>query len=270
MAMVVPDIITDATAAITRTEMARRRDAAPQRPSQRSRWAAWLALAAGISLVLIALPRVHAYFNIAGWSDRIPVALDDPSIAIEPSVLTEARADYCEAARVLGGDAYLQQECARLAIRLSGAAGDSLNPDERLAEAAASLRRMVAAAPNRGLGWSLLAAVEVARAAPPEEIAGLLRMSYLTAPREAASIVIRSQLMLRTWDRMPDDLRSDAGRELRLLWESHALKVQLVKIYLSSDFQRRSIIRRYALLSELDATQFDDRVHRAAKASINR
>lgn len=266
MAMAVPDITTGAIAATIRTEMAAQGEAA-KHPSRRMRWAAGLALAAGVGLMLIALPRIHAYLGIAGWSDRIPAALDNPSIAIEPPVLADARADYCAAARALGGDAYLQQECARLAIRLSGAAGDGSSADERLAEAAASLRRMVAAAPNRGLGWSLLAAVEAARAAPSGEVAGLLRMSYLTAPREAASMAIRARLMLRDWDGMPDDLRSDAGRELRLLWESHALKSELVSIYLASDFRARAVIRRHALASEADITQFDARVRAAAAAA---
>ncbi|MGB5948805.1 MAG: hypothetical protein WBG82_05755 [Parvibaculum sp.] len=246
--------------------MAARGEAA-RHPSQRTRWAARLALVAGVGLVLIALPRIHAYLGIATWSDRVPAALDNPSIAIEPPVLADARADYCAAARALGGDAYLQQECARLAIRLSGAAGDGSHADERLAEAAASLRRMVAAAPNRGLGWSLLAAVEAARAAPSGEVAGLLRMSYLTAPREAASMAIRARLMLRDWDGMPEDLRSDAGRELALLWKCHALKGELVSIYLASDFRARAVIRRHALVTEADLAQFDARVRAAAAAA---
>lgn len=212
----------------------------------------------------MAVPRASAYLELARWSSIVPDALNGGNVAIDAARLADAREDHCAASAKLPGDALLHQECARLGVWLADLAEDDAKAGDLIAGAAKELRQAVAKAPNRGLGWSLLAAVESKAGAPPDEIFDTLRMSHLTGPRDASSMIVRSRLVLSKWDTMPDDLKAGTARDLRMLWETLAFNEELVRLYLSSGFRQRALIRRYALVSKDDIGRFDYRVRRAA------
>lgn len=228
------------------------------------------ALAVGIALMAMAAPRGSAYLDLARWSSIVPDALNGGNVAVDAVRLAEAHEDYCAASAKLPGDALLHQECARLGVWLADRVEDDARARDLLAGATDELRRAVEKAPNRGLGWSLLAAVESEAGAPPEEILDTLRMSHLMGPREASSMIVRARLVLSKWDAMPDDLKAGTARDLRVLWETLAFNEELVRLYLSSDFRQRALIRRYALVSKDDIGRFDYRVRRAAGLIVPR
>lgn len=236
------------------------RRSADERASPARRLEGAVTLAIGIALVAMALSRGSAYLELARWSTVIPDALNEGNIAVDAARLADAQKDYCAAAAKLPGDALLHQECARLSVWLADIAEDDAHARELRALAAAELRRAVEKAPNRAFGWSLLAAIEGDSATPPDEIVDILRMSYLTGPRDASSMIVRARLVLSRWDAMPNDLRAGTAGDLRALWEARAFNEDLVRMYFAADFRQRALIRRYALISKDDIGRFDRRV----------
>jgi len=243
-----------ATAATTPTDMTEARAAAG------TKVLALGVFGVGLLLVALAAPRVAAYGSVARWSSLVPEALNDRTVEVDPQRFVGARSDYCEAAELLSDDALLGQECARLAMRIADTTPDDAEAARLLGEAKASLKAAAAKAPDRAFLWSLLAAVEGETSAPGDRIALLLRTSYLTGPQEPSSITLRPRIALKYWDAMPDDIRADAGKDIRAMWLNWDLSHELQRIYLASDFRRRAIIRNYALLTKGDRQMFDDRL----------
>lgn len=201
-------------------------------------------LIAGLVLVLLAVPRIAAFGIVAPWSGIVPPALQSGASLTEAELLA-ARESYAAAIAFLPGEAQLQRDHARLSRRISP--GDE--------DVSRGLRAAAAAAPDQGFIWALLADSCVSQS-PLRECAGYLRLSGLVAPHEASSMLFRSRLILRHWGDTDDELRAQARRDVRNLWESWTMRRSLARLYLQLDPPRRLLFRSWVLAGENDWKRF--------------
>ena len=69
-------------------------------------------------------------------------------------------------------------------------------------------------------------------------------------------MLFRSRLILRHWGDTDDELRAQARRDVRNLWESWPMRRSLAQFYLQLDPPRRLLFRSWVLAEENDWKRF--------------
>lgn len=69
-------------------------------------------------------------------------------------------------------------------------------------------------------------------------------------------MLFRSRLILRHWGGTDDELRAQARRDVRNLWESRTMRRSLARLYLELDSPRRLLFRSWVLAEENDWKRF--------------
>ncbi|MEQ8268817.1 MAG: hypothetical protein RH982_16605 [Parvibaculum sp.] len=207
------------------------------------------ALAAGLVLLALAVPRAAAYGLIA---DRGGAAALQP--ALSPQALEAARGRYREALSWHPSDGGLALDLARLDLRAPAGEGEALSA------AVAHLRQAAARTPNNALVWSLLAEAETKRAADPEAVVEALRMSRFTGRFEASSLVLRSSVALTGWSWLPDDLRDNARRDLARLAGEPRLRRDMIRMYVALGYGARAVLLDQAFAADGDRERFKRQV----------
>ena len=197
-----------------------------------------MALAAA-ALIYLSVPRIAAYVSILPVAGHIDSYLTKGA-AIPGPLLDRAISAYTKASSWQPRDAYLQQTLARLYMRRFG--GAELSADARQAALTSALERIdlaLAAAPNRHFSWTLRAEILRLSRSRVEEIAAALRMSALLGPREASSMLLRTGIIFKLWDKLPDPVRDLARQDLLALWQTRGpvLKLNALKTTSQKDEQ---------------------------------
>lgn len=208
-------------------------------PAPRRRWPVFVVLAAGLFICALAVPRVIAYGFAAGDGGRAAAVLADGG-HLSPAALADARVRYARALAIHPSDAALALALARFERRAA------VDDPEALDAARAHLRQAAAHAPNDAFVWSLLAQTAFERGAPVEEVAAYLRLSRLTGRFEASSLLLRVRTALPLWERLPDDLREDAARDMARLGADPKLRRALFAPYLSLGYAERALFLDHA------------------------
>ncbi|MDZ4379869.1 MAG: hypothetical protein U0942_00840 [Parvibaculum sp.] len=222
-------------------------------PAPRRRWPALVVLAAGLFTCALALPRVIAYGVAAGDGGRAAAVLADGG-PLTPAALADARVRYARALAVHPSDAALALALARLERR---AAADD---PEALDAARAHLRQAAAHAPNDAFVWSLLAQTAFERGAPVEEIGGYLKLSRLTGRFEASSMLLRMRTALPLWERLPEDQRDGAARDMARLGADPKLRRSLYGPYVSMGYAERALFLDHAFAGKSERGRFRSQI----------
>lgn len=222
-------------------------------PAPRRRWPVFVVLAAGLFICALALPRVIAYGFAAGDGGRAAAVLADGG-PLSPAALADARVRYARALAIHPSDAALALALARLERR--AAADDPEAPDGPRAH----LRQAAAHAPNDAFVWSLLARTAFERGAPVEEVAGYLRLSRLTGRFEASSMLLRVRTALPLWERLPEDMRDGAARDMARLGADPKLRRSLYGPYLSMGYAERALFLDHAFADASARSKFRSQI----------
>lgn len=224
-----------------------------------------ISLFVAMSLVVFALPRLMAYGVLLPVEARIAPALAKGKM-LAPDILDASIPIYARAANWLPSDSDIQQTLARLYLRRARntQTGKALR-QAALENALARVDQALKAAPNRHFSWALRAEILMLIERPVSEIEKALHLSFLLGPYEASSMLLRARIVLRTWRQVSSDTRQIAEQDLRGQWKNRALRKNLVQFYLQESLSSRVLIRRFALSSQEDVTEFDRLVSRALK-----
>ena len=124
-------------------------------------------------------------------------------------------------------------------------------------EARTDLEHAVRYSPHRGDAWLLLAAMADRYRWPGYEPAGLLKMSYYTAPSDQALFLSRIQVALRVAGLDDAELADMVGRDIRLLiTKTPALKPAFLGVYKAASSPGRRFVER--AVSEVDPAYLAD------------
>lgn len=216
-----------ATASITRTDG----------PDVKRNPLGWLVpLAAGLVIVALAAPRLYAYTLLALEAPGVTNALRTGH-ALAPTDLSSAREHYGEALAVLPGDDGIARDLGRLDLRASVNAGD-----EPMMSALAHIRQAAGDAPNSAFNWTLLAYATQLGGGEREDFLRYLRLSTLTGPYEASSMLLRAKMTLPLWQDLPEETRRDATRDIRRMWSDRRFRDRMMTFYLSRNYRERAVI----------------------------
>lgn len=222
-----------------------------EQPSAGQRWLVpGAALAAGLLIMALAIPRVAAYGVIA--SDRgLAAAALNSGAGLPSEVLGAARERYGTAHSLHPSDGGIALALARLDLRARPREGDP-----SLAEAVAHLRAAAAAKPNDAFVWSQLARTALLAGAAPDEAAAYLHLSRLTGRFEASSLLARLPVALAYWDGLPPDLREGTVADLRRIWNEPRLRTRLINLYLGLGYPARAVLLRETFEDDRDRDRF--------------
>lgn len=212
------------------------------------RFVAGAALAAGLLIVALALPRTAAYGMLAmdgGWAGA---ALDSGRV-LAPEALAEARSRYASALAVLPSDGEIATDLARLDLRAAA-----------LDDAAARFAQAAHQTPNNTLVWSRLARTAQLRGEAPETVAGYLRLSRLTGRFEASGLLMRLPAALAYWDKLPAETKEDAIRDLKRLAGETRLRREMIRMYISLSYAERAILLGETFDKDGDRVRFQRQV----------
>ncbi|WP_137389846.1 hypothetical protein [Rhodoligotrophos defluvii] len=181
------------------------------------RGAVWLylqaatALALGLVLLLVAVPRLVAQVSLAAT----PAS---PDAALTPAELDEAIASAVRAVSWQPGDRDAYQRLAMLWLRgfdLQAAAEDWAGANQSRDQVHAVMQAGLEVAPGAPDLWFGLARIEAARGEFSPAAAAYLRNSYLTGPREQWVGVQRVLFAVTHWAKLDPSLKGMVQRELR-------------------------------------------------------
>lgn len=217
----------------------------------------------GVFLLALSAPRVVAYAYLAGVPSRVIDALNTGR-QVGAAKLVEAHDAYLKAHSVLPDDSVILQNLGRLELRRADElrqAGDK--SDEAWMSASKYFRASIEAAPARSFPWSLEAYVRSQSMASPDEMNGLLRMSYFLGPHEASSILLRARVGTGIWDHLDEDVRQFTSNDLEEIWHDGRLRSAIVPIYLDASIPTRSAIRKLILTDSGSEQRFNQMLKRA-------
>ncbi|MBC7077766.1 MAG: hypothetical protein H5T92_05600, partial [Synergistales bacterium] len=159
------------------------------------------------------------------------------------------------ALRILPSDDSIARQLGRLNLRIQDGL-DASDSDAASAAAVQYLRQAASHAPNRAFTWSLLAHSAAQAGGLDDTFLRYFRLSVLTGRFEASSILLRSSIALSHWDDLPDEVRAYARQDLRRLWADRHLLNELIRFYLSRNYQEREIILQESFDSDVDRRFF--------------
>lgn len=212
------------------------------------RFVAGAALAAGLLIVALALPRTAAYGMLAMDGGRAGAALDAGRV-LPPEALAGARSRYASALAVLPSDGEIATDLARLDLRAAA-----------LDDAAAHFAHAARHTPNNTLVWSRLARTAQLRGEAPETVAGYLRLSRLTGRFEASGLLMRLPAGLAYWDTLPEEIREYTRADLRRLWSEPKLRREMIRMYISLGYRERAILLGETFDKDSDRARFQRQV----------
>lgn len=209
--MAITDIIMDATATITPSDLARpaRRHAAP---AQRS--AAVVALGLAAVLLGLGVPRLMAAFQAL---DARAVLWDVHAGAPVPAERLAAAADDLAAASRWAREGELETERGLLLLKRAEQAPPGAERERLYDEATAATAAGLAAAPGQPSQWARLAWLRERRGDLGGAVAAL-RMSMLAGAMVPEMMVSRVELGLRLLQAMDSETARLLSRQIRLTW----------------------------------------------------
>lgn len=216
-----------------------------------------VALAAGLLVAGLALPRVAAYGVALSDGAAASIALAEAR-GLPADALDDARRRYAQALS-LHGDAQLALDLARFDLRAADA-GDG----EALAAAHAHLRDAASRSPNDAFIWSQLAHVAQLRGAPVDETAAYLRLSRLTGRFEAPAMLLRVRTALPLWNELPEDIRGGVAADMARLGGEPYLRRSLYAPYLSLGLAERAIFLEEAFATRSERGRFRSQIRKYA------
>ena len=212
-----------------------------------------VALAAGLLVAGLALPRVAAYGVALSDGAAASIALAEAR-GLSPDALSDARRRYGQALS-LHGDAQLALDLVRLDLR-AAEEGDG----EALAAAYRHLRAAATHSPNDALIWSQIAHTALLRGAPVDEIAGYLRLSRLIGRFQASAMLLRVRTALPLWNELPEEIRDGVATDMARLGGDPALRKSLYAPYVSLGFAERAIFLENAFAAEAQRSRFRSQI----------
>lgn len=215
------------------------------------------ALAAGLLVAGLALPRVAAYGVALSDGAAVSIALAEGR-GLPADALSDARRRHAQALS-LHGDAQLALDLARFDLRAADAGNG-----EALAAAHAHLREAASRSPNDAFIWSQLAHVAQLRGAPIDETAAYLRLSRLTGRFEAPAMLLRVRTALPLWSELPEDIRGGVAADMARLGGDPRLRKVLYAPYLSLGLAGRAIFLENAFETEGQRSRFRSQIRKYA------
>ncbi|MFG1357540.1 hypothetical protein [Xanthobacter pseudotagetidis] len=129
--------------------------------------------------------------------------------------------------------------------------GDAVAADRDLSATEQAIHRALACDPNMSMAWIALAWAEFARNDLTPRAADFIRMSMVTGPNEAFSVVRRVQLLLDALPKMTDPaLRDLLAAEVRVLMQAQLNSVLAFNFVRVEDPERKFLEEIFATGSE--------------------